>query len=300
MNISVYLSSENIVVVSGKKNNDSVRVKSLTTVPLPEGTVINGMILNEELIRTNLMQLRSKRQISKKNVRLVIDRSSVLIKFIKVPNMKARNIMGFIQNSFSGTAKTYDELVYDYSVISTSKTKGEMNLILACAIEKSLVEDYNNLFLNAGIKLSSIDIALNSILKFQNHCKEFKNKTFMVLFVDGETVFSILFANGKYKFSNRIRLISKRGTPESTAEFADHISSVIQFNKAQKSNPDIEFVLIAGLSDNEKELCNELTSTLNISTKPFVSCSAVIPDKKIANKQKELTKNLFAVANLLD
>lgn len=299
MTVSVYLSNESIVVVSGKALKSIIKVNSFVTIPLPEGTLINGMIINDELIRSYLIKLRIKGILPKKNVRLVIDRSSVLVKFLKIPKMKENHVIKLIENTFSGAAQARNELVYDYSVIDAAETKGDGNKILGCAIEESFVEDYINLFKSAGAKLASIDIGLNSILKFHNYCNKYKNKTFVLSFVDADNIFSMLFINGKYSFSNRFRLIKKRGTAESFVEFGNFLSSIVQFNKTQKDNQDIELALYCGLREDEEVLCEELSSSLNIKVERFVKCSAIVPKRRIINKEPELIKNLFAVANLI-
>ncbi|HAN21665.1 MAG TPA: hypothetical protein DCP51_08350 [Clostridiales bacterium] len=300
MNVSIYLSNENLVVVSGKAEKNSIKIKTFFTVPLPHGTLINGIIIKDELIRSYLIKLRSKGILPRKNIRLVIDRSSVLTKFMTIPNMKNKYIYNLIKETFSGAAEARNELVYDYSVIETGKVKNVGNQILACGMEKSLVKDYINLFKSAGISLSSIDIALSSVLKLQNCYNEYKNRTFILSIVDGENVFALLFLNGKYSFSNRFRLISNRGTPESFVEYGSFLSSIVQFNKTQKNNREIESVLFCGLRKDEEGLCGELTVALNIKVEEFIGSSVIKPVKVLRSKERDIMKNLFAVANLIE
>lgn len=299
MATSVYLSNENIVVVTGKASEKNIRITSFDAIKLLEGTVINGMVINDEAVRAHLIHLRSNGILPKKNVRLVIDRSSVLVKFLKIPKMNKKNILSFVENSFSGAAKSRNELIYDYSVIESSQAKENGNLILGTAIEKAFVEDYVHLFTSACIQLNSIDIALNSIIKFQRYFDEYKNKNFITSFVDAENIFSLLFINGKYSFSNRYRLISKRGTPESIAELSSFLSSIIQFNMTQKNNSEIEFAIFCGLHECEDGLCSELSNNLNIKVMPLTECSQLVIDKRIAEKKPEILNNFFAVANLI-
>ncbi|OGO90539.1 MAG: hypothetical protein A2Y17_01570 [Clostridiales bacterium GWF2_38_85] len=299
MTTSVYLSNENLVVVSGKETKAGVSVNSFVTIPLFEGAVINGMIINDDIIRSNLKRLCYKGVIPKKDIKLVFDRSTILIKFIRIPKLKSQNILELVKNTFVGAAEAREELVYDYSIIKEENNKDGSNLILATAVEKSLIEEYVELFTSCGIKLSSIDIAINSILKFQRHCPNFKNSTFIISFVDADNVFSLLFVDGKYSFSNRFRLISERGTTVSTSEYQGFLSTIIQFNKAQKGNNEIEYALFCGLKENESLLCDELSSSLGLRVEQLTNCPSINIDTKLKNREPEIMKNLFAVANLI-
>jgi len=299
MAVSVYFSNENIVVISGKAAGSEIKVSSMACAPLPAGTLINGMVINDELVQSRLLDLRSKGVLPKSGIRLVIDRSSVLVKFMTVPRMNSKSLMELLKSTFSGAAETRNELVYDYSVIDQDEgSRGNMQ-ILGCAIEKALVEDYVNLFKSAGIGLGSIDIALNAVLKFKNFCSEYKDTTFILSFIDAENVFSLLFVDGRFSFSNRFRLTARRGTMESASEFNNMLSSIIQFNKTQKNNREIELALLCGLRDDEEWLQDQLKSTLNLKVERFLRCPAIKLSGRLMAREPDVMKNLIAVANLI-
>ncbi|MDF2567747.1 MAG: pilM, partial [Oscillospiraceae bacterium] len=85
MTTSVYLSNEEVTVVSGKALKKKVKICSFETVPMPEGAIINGKITDDDAVRSILTTLRQGKKIPKKNVRLVIDSSSVMDKIERVP-----------------------------------------------------------------------------------------------------------------------------------------------------------------------------------------------------------------------
>jgi len=297
---SIYISNENIVIASGKETKTGVMVKSYTAIPLTEGVVINGMIINEDNIREKLSKLRKDGIIPKKNIRLVIDRSTALVKFIKIPNLKKDIILEHIKNTFADAAQIRDKLVYDYSIINYNGEKNGSYLILATAIDRQLIEDYIELFKSADIGIKCIDIALNSIIKFQNHCPSYNSKTFIISFVDADNVFSLLFINGKYSFSNRCRLVPDRGTPEYSSELSNFLSTIIQFNKSQKSDHDIEYAIFCGFNENETVICDELTETLGIKVDILRECPALALNSKIESQKSQIINNLFVVTNIIN
>jgi Tfp pilus assembly PilM family ATPase len=72
MATSVYLSNEEIIVISGKASKRSIKVKEFHSVTMPEGAIINGIITNEDIIKQTLFQMRKKRFLPKKNIHLIM------------------------------------------------------------------------------------------------------------------------------------------------------------------------------------------------------------------------------------
>ncbi len=300
MSYSVYISTDNLVIVKGKSNQKRIVVQSYSLLPLPEGAVINGMVINEEIVREKLIQARSEGILPRKNVRLVFDRSSILIKMLRVPEMSHLQVLNFLENTFSTASNVREKLLYDYTLIEMEKTKGEGNLILGTAIEKSFIEEYIRLFSGAGIKLSSISIALNSIIQYQKTFNPGRRKTYILLFITGENVFLVMFCNGYYNISNRYRLNSKKGSPQSLMELNHILSSIIQFNKAQKENLDIEYVAISGLQNNENYYYGELSTLLNIKVIPLTAGPELVMSRELTENMDNMMNNFIAIANLIE
>ena len=242
MPISVYLSNEEILILSGTVTPKTIKIKKMISVPMPKHAIINGMLTNEEAIKAVLIQLRKKNVLPKKGVRLVIDSSSILVKSENVPALRHKQLMELVRNTFAGMVETRTELLYDYAVINAQNMDGKGCTILCTAMEKNHAEMYISLFKEVGTELASIDISLNCVIKLLNFGAELKNRTYILATLDAEYMSSYLFVNGQYSFSGRNRLLAERGTADSAAEISRVISSIVQFHKAQKSEQDIENV----------------------------------------------------------
>jgi len=297
MTTSIYISTENIIIASGKELKNTVMLNSFNMTPLPSKAVVNGMVIRDDILKSSLKKLRKNRIIPKKNVKLVIDRSTALIDIIKTPILKSNTIIEHIKSTFAVAAQTRSELIYDYSIL---EEKDNTFLILASAIERDLVEDYNKLFLSCGIRLSSIDIAVNSVIRFQNLYPCSNLKTFILTFVDENSLLSFLFVDGKYRFSKRYRLLNERGTAESALEFSNFLSTIMQFNKAQGNKEQIECAYLCGLNEQEDQLCYEIAETLGIKTDLLKNCQSISIKPRLATKQQEIIDNLFVVTNIIE
>jgi hypothetical protein len=76
---------------------------------------------------------------------------------------------------------------------------------------------------------------------------------------------SILFENGLYIFSTRSRLMADRGTDAFAGELSSKLSSLIQFNKSQKSEYVLNMSLYAGLDEYELNALKNLVFDPDLS-----------------------------------
>ena len=67
-----------------------------------------------------------------------------------------------------------------------------------------------------------------------------KDKTCILACADKNTLLLLLFVNGKYRFSNRVRLFYENGTEDYAGEVCSAVSSMIQFSKSQRYGSDID------------------------------------------------------------
>lgn len=299
MTTSVYLSNEEVIVIRGTAYSRTLKIRRFQSVPMPKGAIINGMITDEEAIKAILAQLRRRGALSARNVRLVIDSSLVMVKVENVPVLPRRRLMEFTKNTFAEMVETHGELLCDYSVIDAENWNGRGCAILCSAMEKSMAEMYIRLFREAGVELGSIDISLNSLIKLLKYSHELSRRTFILSVLDASYMSSFLFINGQYIFVRSNRLLCERESHDSFAEISSVISSILQFNKAQKSEYDITSVYFCGLSDRETGLCHEISSSLNIDSLPFLPCHAIGVKNKILKSGFKPSNYLFAIGNLI-
>lgn len=263
---AVYFSNEKIQVLSGNPGKQDISVSGALELPLPEGAVINGVVIEEAPVKAAIGQLASR---GIRQVRMVLDSSLILMKLADVPLLPQKKLLQIVRQELADVGASYEDLIYDYAVVRPSNEKGGAS-VLCCAMERKLLDGYMEFFEEAGIKVTGVDVSLNAVNKLAEMIPELKSKTYILTVLDGNNISSILYENGIYTFSNRSRLFAQRGTPEFSTELSDKISSLIQFSKSQKSPYTISTAYFCGLGgENGVTLCNEIGLALGIEAMPL-------------------------------
>lgn len=247
MQTLVYFSNDGIQVLQGIVKGGRLNITNFKTLPVEAGALINGVITNEELVKETIADALKESPRLFKNMKLVIDSSLIATKNVEVPKLKPKELTAVAATEFEDTAGNYDALVVDYGHIPGPTG----NNLFCCGVEKRVLESYITLFSNLKIQIKSIDVGLNSLIQYVTATKDYKGMTFALNILDGKNLVSVLFENGIYIFSNRSRLLSERGTAAFADELSGKLSSLIQFNKSQKSQHTLNMSLYAGLDEDE-------------------------------------------------
>ena len=296
MDTAVYFANDEIQIVTGSQKGDHLTIKKATTVKLQEGVLINGVITDPDAMEKVLWQLKKDKQFEG-NVRIVIDSANIITKRCVVPFMDKGKLLKFTQDEFSNLGDTYQELIYDYTVIQQRNGGEGSGTILCCAVERSLLDRYITIFQRIGVKIQKIDIALNCFLKVLSKIPALRNRTYIYSIVDGNNIISALFVNNSYVFSTRNKILDQRGTQDFVNEILSKLSTLIQFNKSEQNHQDIEVAYFSGLEPNEMTLCNSLASGLRIAISGIPHNQLIVG---LENRGFDLSHYMFACGCLLD
>lgn len=237
-------------------NNDALqyvikkgKAYSYETVELKQGTVLNGVIIDKAEIESKLRELRDQF----KSVCLVIDSSNIVVKRLTVPNLPRKSLEGVIKSEFDmGYEKYYH---YDWSVIEKGKSE---NVVLACAMPEEFLEKYLEVFKNAKIKITKIELATNGMVKYYQQNLAFNDTSMLLNVLRGNMMISILFENGTYRLLNRNRMLAEPGTRAYADEIYSKYTTMAQFSKTQKSDSEITDLYYIGLDSKTLKFLREL------------------------------------------
>lgn len=277
MDISVYFSGQGMKIALGRSTPKKIIVKRLIVTPIERDAIINGVITNDISLKEDIKAVWKRYRLPKKNIRIVIDSSSVLVKPLTVPVTKRENLNNIIRHEFSDVG-TAEEMLVDYSVEDPHLENGGASVI-AYAADRAFIGSYIDLFSEIKAEIKSINVSQNSCIKFLKLTGVTQDSNCILAVIDGNILSLLLFVNGIYRFSNRSRLISEKGTSEYTDEIAAAISSIIQFNKSERSG-DITDIYFCGSDSRSRELIN-MTSMLFERQRV---CELIIPEKKVILK----------------
>lgn len=276
MQTVIYINNDEIQILRAEYDS-SFNIKKHIDIKLKRGSIVNGTILNKEEIQDQLGKYKDYI----KDATLLIDSSSILVKKLELPALNKKQIQEVLKYEL-GVQDVKDEYIYDVNMIKGS----EATSVLGCAVPKSLVESYINLFKEIDVKISRIDIATNTITKFINSQKNLYDSSFILNIIVGENLISFLFENGKYKLSNRNRLMSNPDTDEYINEIFSKFSSMLQFSKSQKSEYLISASYYIGLG-------KEKTEKLKSYTQAYEQDVDVMEMNLYSNEESATDGNLF-------
>ena len=270
MKVNVFLSNSSIQVVLGEKSGKKVKVKALYADAIPDGTLLNGTVINESVLQDTIRDTWRKHAIKEKNVNLVINSPNLLARRIEMPLLTGNKANRFVNNEVDekDTARFSEPILGWYPISKKKKTQ----LVISEMAEKEFVETYIRIFEAAGVKLNSLHAGINLAVNMMQ--TQVNKNTVVYMVLDGMNLTTILFAEGNYFNNLNTRVYSIPGTSEFSAEIRNAISAIRQFATAQHIEHEISNIYIAGLNMEDMNLLKSelqgypLGDVLGIMTKP--------------------------------
>lgn len=294
---SLCITNEKLTAAIGKAGAKRVKLKSFAAAALPEGALINGVITDERLLTQALDELASRLpKNALKDIHIALRTSQIYVKRMTVPKMPHKKLLAWIADAFSDVAGG-EEMFYDYMTLEHDKESGGQ-VALLCAAQKSMIEGIVKFFTAKGLSIAAIDTTLSAQIKLVRLLKETREGTFILLAMDGAGMDASLFVNGSFRFSNSLRLLAARGTPESVTEISRQVSSIIQFNTSERSGQNVSHVYVAGLRSGEERLYEALHATYGLEAGPLTDEEGCVVSPK--DCKLPLTDYIHAVGNLIE
>ena len=259
----MYCSPTHLKLISGSPGSKSVEIKRFAEAPLPEGGMINGIITSEEIMIDFLRKVGEKMDLRSADLTLVIDNNSIRSKVMNVPPVNEATILDFVKREIGVVASgTVTDDIFDYSVLNNVAGPDGAK-ILAVSVSKTLLTSYKTVVEQAGYKLKNIDIGINSMIKVAKLVRQLEGTSILAM-IDGKSLMLSLFEKGEFSLTNRYRLMNAEGTQEWNNEIGGHLSSVIQFQKGQRSDSEVDSVFFAGITAMQVEGLNSSLGYLGI------------------------------------
>lgn len=261
--VVVYLSNRYIRVVEGEASGGRIHAKALYYTVDTRGCILNGTITDVDGFREIIKNLWETNSLPRKGISLVIDSSQFTTKVVDAPPMKQKQMMEYISREFTDVERISNP-VYGYFPLSGAGGKKEkVKRIFSVVAPREFIREYQEIFLGLGITIGSIESVIGVALRLAETLPQLGGSTCIVQFADDMTLMNLLFVDGQYRYSNRNRMFSEKGTPEFAAEAARTVSNLIQFAKAQELSAKIPKVYIAGLTQDEFQVYQDSIYQIN-------------------------------------
>lgn len=301
MDISVYFSPGGIRIAMGSFSKGTIILRRLITVPIERDAIIGGVITNDRALKNALADAWRQYKLPKKNIRLTVDGGAVLLKPLTVPVTSGKNLESIIRGEFSDVENA-DDLLIDYAVDEPVLKDGGAS-VFAYAAGREFIGSYVDLFSETKGRIKSINTAQNCCISYMKFTGAAEDKTFVLACADGNILLLLLFVNGKYSFSNRVRLFSENGTREYAEEICAAVSSMIQFHKAQRYGTELRDIYFCGLGVDHAEVFHTAESAFEnqrISDLPIpVGCIVRRGNGISADDAESMADYIYCLGNLI-
>lgn len=261
MNTVIYLSGLQVQIVVGTGNKSGVNIKSCFNEEAPEGSIINGIVMDVEAFTDFIRDLKRKRIVPAKDVSLVINSTKFMGRNIEMPVMNERKTMGYVAREFSDLGRESDSL-YGYICL---KQKNKFKKLYAEAIEPEFIKDYIEIFEKAGVKLKGIYSGESAIIGFTGITASSHVKTFQLIIADANSLTNVVWVNGSFYYYNSVRCFHDQGTTEYADDIGRNVSQITQFMKSNQLESHLEKILICGVEDSFIPVCAEAVAASGVN-----------------------------------
>lgn len=277
MAVILYLSNKLVQVIEARGNGKTVSVQNVWQEEAPEGSIINGIITDEEAFLSWLKEFFTKNKLPKKDVSLVVNSSQFNHKVLEFPVIKNAEIRKMVPREFAENRT--EGTLFTYYVLEGGSDAGKKKL-MATAVEKNYLLSYVVFFKQAGIGISSIDSEISCLVRLFSNSPEIKKKTCLIQVLDGQEVISMVFVKGTYYYSQKNRLLNHDSLEDLPEELESIRGRLFQFLTSQQVKEPIEAIYLCG--DKQSELKREMPED-----KVFSGEKVIVAEKDARQKRSE-------------
>lgn len=263
MSTVVYLANQQVQIVVGSADKKSISVKQYYTFDAPEGSIINGMVMDVVLFTSFLSDIWQEKKLQKKDVTLVINSTKFVGRSIEMPVLNDAKTFQYISREYADMGRE-DEM--SFSFIHIANAEGKRKKVYAEGIEPDFIKDYIDIFGEVGIKLNAIYSGESSLITFTRLTAAKENQTFVLMVADAMSLTTLLWVDGSFYYYNMARCFHDPGTLEYANDIARSLSQLTQFMKANQIESTLESILIAGIRHEDKELYRNAVRDVGIET----------------------------------
>ncbi|NCB93734.1 MAG: hypothetical protein EOM40_14430 [Clostridia bacterium] len=281
---SVYLSNQTVQIVQGERGKGEEKILRAFSVDIPEGSLLNGTIINEQELQSHLKEIWIKYELPKQDIELVVNGTVFGTKSISVPAVKEKKILEMLPMEFVDVERVEDA-VYDYMLIEDKKKEKSQEL-LAVMADKKTIQSYIDLFAQIEVKLDLVSTTYCTVIKLLQHKLPADGNSYIVQLMDGNSIASMLWVDGKYTYTSRKRIFAQRGTEAFGMEVVRNVSQIQQFYASLKNDCPLQKILCCGFSDMDLVVCKDSLEQAEI-------------DLSIGKLDYQYADQGFAVGNLM-
>ena len=291
MSVTVFLSNTNIQIVVGTGAAKATKVKSLVSVGVPNGAVLNGVVMDENALVAAIRECWKINKLPKSEVTLILNSPQLRATLVDMPLLPDKKTTEYVQRE-TKDSRLQKPITAWYLQEKNPKLKKQK--VVAETADAQFIDTYVNIFAKAGIKLIDIHDGVSLAIGLLKGAT--RNKTVVYMILDGTSLVTIYFSKGQYFYHSTKRVFNQPGSSEFAKEIFGAVSEIRQFASAQKLEDIIEELQFAGLGDQQvSRLADDISDIDNTIKLSAVSCPSYVI---IKNNTKQFPYFVYPIAGL--
>ncbi|MBR5420546.1 MAG: hypothetical protein IK115_05290 [Lachnospiraceae bacterium] len=252
MSVIIYISGHQLQILQASGSGISTKIQRSFVVPAPEGSVINGTVMDDESFLTFIREFFKENRLPTNDVNLVVNSSKLAGKAMELPVMSTAKTLSYIAREFADLDRDESMDVCCYTELKNDP-ESKLRRIYGETVSRDFLQAYVELFETIGIKLKGIYSSEGLLMKLVEKTAAAARRTFLVQIADDNLLASVLWVNGVFYYYNSQRCFQTIGTEEYFEECRRTVDQIGQFMKANQITEPIETIYIGGMERNGAE-----------------------------------------------
>ena len=294
--LSFDITDRQIKLVRGGLSGAKILLHDAIVRNVPEGLIVNGYITEVGPVAGLIKDMLAEKKFLDKDIVACINSSSILYKELEVIKPKSLKNAATIEAMITAQMGVSSDYNISYSIIGEGASDGSGNAtlkVLATACPQRMVDGYQLLFGQAGLKLKQINISNNCITRLiMNSPKLKENMPFLCIQVDPDFVNINLYENGQVALSRYVKIdpsdFDNNSEYVNVAVF-DNLFRMLQFIQQRPGSGQLKHILFYGVIPDFVTLA-EAIGSFNIPS------SVINTPPNVERKKQDIDFSLFANA----
>jgi type IV pilus assembly protein PilM len=157
--VGLDIGTSSVKVVQLQRSRNSYRLAKLAVAPIHPDTIAQGTIMDAAAISDTIQQLFAEHSIAVKDVAFSVSGHSVIIKKIKVPQMKKAELReGIAWEAEQHIPYSMEDVNLDFQILREAGPDEQEMDVLLVAVKKETLNDYLAMIAAAGLSAVVVDV----------------------------------------------------------------------------------------------------------------------------------------------
>ena len=157
--VGLDIGTSSVKAVQLQRSRKKYRLVALGIAPLHPDTMVDGLIMDADAVTNAIRQIFEENKIGLKDVTVSVSGHFVIVKRIRVPQMKPDELReGIAWEAEQHIPYSIEDVNLDFQILGSGDNgKGEMDVLLV-AVKKDIVNQYLAVISAAGLRAAVVDV----------------------------------------------------------------------------------------------------------------------------------------------